>query len=142
MGPRVFSPREASALIPQLESILDELDRIRGRLRQVKTKVDVLEMLWGDEVRTEPNPDNREYSHYMEEIERSKKEFDAATEKIADLEGLLKSAEQGLVDFYGVIEGRLVFLCWKHGEKAIEFYHHLEEGFAGRQPIPAEELAR
>ena len=39
-------------------------------------------------------------------------------------------------------ENRLVFLCWKRGEKTIEYYHHLEDGFPGRQPIPEEELAR
>ena len=43
---------------------------------------------------------------------------------------------------YSLMGDRLVFLCWKRGEKSIEFYHHLEDGFQGRQPIPSEELAR
>jgi len=142
MGPRIYTPREANSLIPQLGRIMTELDAIRERLRQIKAKMDVLEMIWGEEVQSETNPDRREFVHYMEEIEKAKKEFEAGTRKLADLEAVLKSLEQGLVDFYGVIDGRLVFLCWKRGEKSIEYYHHLEEGFAGRQPIPAEELAR
>lgn len=142
MGPRIYTPREAAALVPQLTRNLDDIERIRTRLKQVKSKVDVLEMIWGEEVQAETNPDHREHAHYLEEIEESKKLFDAATRRFADMEAVVKSIDQGLIDFYGVIEGRLVFLCWKQGEKSIEFYHHLEEGFQGRQPIPAEELAR
>jgi hypothetical protein len=142
MGPRIYTPREASGLVPKLTKAFDEIDAIRARLKSIKGKVDVLEMIWGDEVRAETNPDHREYAHYMEEIEKSKKEFDVATRRFADFEAVVKSVEQGLVDFYGVIDSRLVFLCWKRGEKTIEFYHHLEDGFPGRQPIPEEELAR
>ncbi len=142
MGPRIFTPRETLALIPELGRFFDELDRIRGRLKGVKGKVDILEMLWGEEIAAESNPDNREWTHYMEEIEQAKKDYESVTRKIADLEVVVKSVDQGLVDFYGVIDGRLVFLCWKRGEQAVEFFHHLEDGYQGRQPIPAEELAR
>jgi len=142
MGPRIYTPREAEALLPQLLALFDDMDRIRDRLKRVKGKIDVLEMIWGDEIQAETNPDYREYAHYLEEVDLAKKEFDATTRKVADLEAVVKSLEQGLVDFYGVIEGRLVFLCWRRGEKGIEYYHHLEEGFQGRQPIPANELAR
>lgn len=142
MGPRIYTPREASALVPKLSRAFDDIDQIKARLKTIKGKVDVLEMIWGDEVRAETNPDHREYAHYMEEIEQSKKDFDTASKRFAEFEAVVKSIEQGLVDFYGVIENRLVFLCWKRGEKAIEYYHHLEDGFPGRQPIPEEELAR
>ena len=142
MGPRVYTPREATGLISQLDRIFGDLDTVRERLRSIKAKTDLLEMIWGEEVRTETNPDHREYAHYLEEVDQAKKDFEAAGRKVQELEGVVKSIEQGLVDFYGVIEGRLVFLCWKRGETAIEYYHHLEDGFPGRQPIPAEELAR
>ena len=142
MGPRVYTPRETNALLPKLNRIFADLDGVRERLRGIKAKIDVLEMIWGDEVRSQTNPDQREYAHYLEEVEAAKREFEANNQKIQELEGVVKSLDQGLVDFYGVIEGRLVFLCWKRGETAIEFYHHLEEGYQGRQAIPAEELAR
>jgi hypothetical protein len=142
MGPRVFTAREANIVIPELEMKFLVLDRVRERLRQAKGKLDVLEMIWGEEVRSETNPDHREYVHFVDEVEQAKKDHDAAVREIAELEGVVKSVDQGLVDFYGVIDSRLVFLCWRRGEKAVEFYHHLEDGFQGRQPIPSEELAR
>ncbi|HVR84843.1 MAG TPA: DUF2203 domain-containing protein, partial [Planctomycetota bacterium] len=138
----IYTAREASALIPKLARAFDDVDEIRQRLKTLKGKMDVLEMIWGEEVQAETNPDHKEHKHYLEEIEQAKKDYDSAGRRIADFEAVVKSIEQGLVDFYGVIDGRLVFLCWKRGEKSIEYYHHLEDGFQGRQPIPAEELAR
>jgi hypothetical protein len=143
MGVRIYTPREASALIPKLNRAFEDIDQTKGRLKTLKGKIDVLEMIWGDEVRAETNPDHREFVHYMEEVEQSKKDYEATLKKlVTEYEAQIKSVEQGLVDFYGVIESRLVCLCWKRGEKSIEYYHHTEEGFAGRQPIPEEELAR
>ncbi len=39
-------------------------------------------------------------------------------------------------DFYGRLEGRDVFWCWKVGEDKIEYWHDMEAGFAGRQLVP------
>jgi len=40
------------------------------------------------------------------------------------------------VDFYGKLDGRDIFWCWKHGEEKIEHWHELEAGYQGRQPVP------
>jgi hypothetical protein len=48
----------------------------------------------------------------------------------------LKDYERGLIDFPTMREGRVVLLCWQLGEgEQIEWWHDLEAGFAGRQPI-------
>lgn len=52
----------------------------------------------------------------------------------------LKDIETGLVDFPTLYLGREVYLCWKLGEKGISFWHHIEDGFRGRQPINREFL--
>lgn len=59
---------------------------------------------------------------------------------IAELTGigvLFKGFEIGLVDFYATLDGRPVFLCWKLGEESVEWFHELDAGYLGRQPIPA-----
>jgi len=142
MGPKIFTVREANQLIPSLDARFREIDGVRERLRRIKNKIDVLEMIWGDEIHSETNPDRREHLHYMSEVEQIKKEFDAAARGFTELEVLIKSIEAGLVDFYGVVDGRLVFLCWKRGESAVQWYHHVEEGFSGRIPLPVAELAQ
>jgi hypothetical protein len=40
-----------------------------------------------------------------------------------------------LLDFPCLIDGETVLLCWKMGESRIEFWHTLDGGFAGRQPL-------
>jgi hypothetical protein len=60
-------------------------------------------------------------------------------ESAGQLEALgvqLKDYERGLIDFPTMREGRVVLLCWQMGEgEAVEWWHDLEAGFAGRQPL-------
>jgi hypothetical protein len=48
----------------------------------------------------------------------------------------VKDPAQGLLDFPAVIDGQPALLCWQVGEQRIEFWHTMEGGFAGRQPLP------
>jgi hypothetical protein len=48
---------------------------------------------------------------------------------------LLKDVDQGLLDFPSELEGRVVFLCWKHGESSVSYWHDLDAGFGGRKPL-------
>ena len=41
----------------------------------------------------------------------------------------------GLLDFSALKDGREVYLCWQHGEGDIAYWHEVEDGYAGRQPI-------
>ena len=42
----------------------------------------------------------------------------------------------GLVDFPAIIDEKEIFLCWRSDEPEIEYYHGIEEGYAGRTEIP------
>jgi len=142
MGPRIYTVREAEALLPTVEKVFADLDAVRARIRKLKGKMDVLEMLWGEELASQDNPDHVEFGHYSSEMERATADYDSAVKVLADLEIQIKSVETGLIDFYGVIESRLVFLCWKRGEAGIGWYHHLEDGFQGRKELlPAHKSA-
>jgi hypothetical protein len=52
-----------------------------------------------------------------------------------------KNGPEGLVDFPAMLDGRPVFLCWKLGEPEVMFWHDLEAGFQGRQPLAAGSVA-
>ncbi len=47
----------------------------------------------------------------------------------------LKDPRTGLIDFRHLRENRIVYLCWKLGEKRIEWWHELDTGVAGRLPL-------
>jgi len=61
--------------------------------------------------------------------------FQSAYQQLEALGAMLKDLSLGLVDFYTLREGEPVFLCWKLGEDKVQFWHRLEDGFAGRQPL-------
>ncbi len=48
----------------------------------------------------------------------------------------LKDYSRGLIDFPSMRDGRVVLLCWQLGEpEEIQWWHEMETGFAGRQPL-------
>lgn len=64
--------------------------------------------------------------------------FLALRSGLAELEAMeivLRDLDRGLVDFPALREGREVYLCWVEGEDEIAFWHELEAGYAGRQPL-------
>ena len=48
---------------------------------------------------------------------------------------VVKSIEQGLLDFPAKRFDEEVWLCWKYGETEIKFWHEKDSGFMGRKPI-------
>ena len=59
----------------------------------------------------------------------------AALRELQEMEIVLRDLDRGLVDFPGVRDGQEVYLCWEEGEEEIGFWHELDAGHAGRQPL-------
>jgi len=51
------------------------------------------------------------------------------------VEVVLRDLDRGLIDFPSLRDGREIYLCWEEGEDEIGFWHELEAGHAGRQPL-------
>jgi hypothetical protein len=67
------------------------------------------------------------------------REVEAIAECVAALDAAgvqVKDMDEGLVDFPARHAGRDVLLCWKVGEPEVAYWHGLDEGFAGRKPLP------
>lgn len=65
--------------------------------------------------------------------------LEALVGELHDLGCHFKGFDEGLVDWYSLYAGRPVFLCWRSGEAEIEWWHQIDAGFAGRQPILPEQ---
>ena len=48
---------------------------------------------------------------------------------------IIKSVDEGLLDFPSRRFEEEVWLCWKAGENKIKFWHGKNEGFMGRKPL-------
>lgn len=63
-------------------------------------------------------------------------ELAEASGELEELGVQMKDYERGLIDFPAMRDGRVVLLCWQMGEgDELEWWHDLEAGFAGRQPL-------
>lgn len=58
-----------------------------------------------------------------------------ALARLQDAEVVLRDLDRGLVDFPAIRDDREVYLCWLEGEDEIGYWHDLEAGFAGREPL-------
>ena len=133
-APRVFTLEAANALVPQLSSLVGrQLERraaIEEHLGRLGRELgDVPERIVLDPA--DPAPLRALKRELVERIE----EYRAGWREIEELGAVLKDPRRGLLDFYGTVDGRPVWLCWQYGEDRVGHYHGLEEGFAGRKPI-------
>jgi hypothetical protein len=62
-------------------------------------------------------------------------ELQRALGELQAMDVVLRDLDRGLVDFPALREGREVYLCWEAGEGEIEFWHDLDAGYGGRQPL-------
>ena len=62
-------------------------------------------------------------------------EMRSALAELQEMEVVLRDLDRGLVDFPSIRDGREVFLCWEEGEEEIGWWHDLDSGYGGREPL-------
>ena len=134
---RLFSLREANSLLGTLQEEFGRARRLRDELVGIQQKLQ--EAGYGID-----GPDVAVDAEAPEPVQKLQQE---AVRIIAALREILREvselgvevkAADGLVDFRSKLHGRTVLLCWKYGEDRVGFFHELDAGFAGRQPLPAD----
>ena len=63
------------------------------------------------------------------------REIEGFRRELADLGIQIKDPGIGLIDFPSMMGNRQVYLCWRLGEPEVGFWHELNAGYAGRQPL-------
>src|SRR6266850_2030623 len=71
-----------------------------------------------------------------EELRSLAAELESVVDEIQATGVVLKDIQLGLIDFPAEREGEVVYLCWQFGEPEVAFWHRIDDGFAGRQPLP------
>jgi hypothetical protein len=134
LAPSVLTLEAANALVPRLRELMDAQT---ARRKDIEARIDGLTRLLGETpgaIQVEPAdpPDVRDLKA---EIVARLEGYQAAWSALDEMGAVLKDPRSGLIDFYGQVDGELVWLCWRYGEPAVTHYHHLNEGFSGRKPI-------
>jgi hypothetical protein len=121
---RHFTREEANALLPQLTAMLD-------RLREAKDDLTDTE---AHEALTDAAPSNgggeagTQVGEAFLEVRRLLLTLQEAGIVVRDI-------DRGLIDFPALIDGREVYLCWELGEDEVGYWHDLETGYGGREPL-------
>ena len=134
-GPHVYTVEQANELLPELERAFERLDALREQLRNAKIKLTAIEMIWGNKVNDADCPDHNEGLHLVRQLKELEEAFQVVLQELAERSVTVKDVEAGLVDLYHVRDHQLVFLCWKRGETSVQAWHHVDAGFAGREPL-------
>jgi hypothetical protein len=71
----------------------------------------------------------------QKELEGAVDRLQGFVDELTEVGVELKDYQTGLVDFIGRHRGRDVYLCWKLGETKVAYWHELQSGIAGRQPV-------
>lgn len=135
---RLWTVREANARLAGLEELIPRLRAWAVRLGEVHTETHRLAEFWGAEIDAPDHADHErkvqldsEWKHLTLRLEEAVSALQRDGIEVKDL-------ETGLVDFYGMVEDELVFLCWRHGETEVGSYHTLTGGYKTRRPLPDE----
>jgi hypothetical protein len=133
---KVFTPEEANRLLPKLTALVSQLQARQRDILSKEVEIDTLELLYPSAEEGKPSPlVAREIESYNGWVN----EFYSLLDEIHGMGCFLKDIESGLVDFYTIYNGRVVYLCWKLGEKEVGFWHEVGRGYAYRQPILRED---
>ena len=131
--PKRFSLAEAQALIPMLDRLLREAIALKADYeeaeRQVQSFSEHVMMMGGVAV------DRARVLELRKRREAQAAALRRSIEQILESGCQIKDLDIGLIDFPTLFRGDEVYLCWKLGESAIQFWHGLDEGFRGRKEI-------
>lgn len=122
---KIFTIPEANENLKIIRPIMDEVQAIREKI--LANQPDA----WPAIEKSAGNGGNKTMSRLVEDFER----LDALVHQILDTGVQIKDINIGLLDFSALRDGREVYLCWKYGEDDISFWHEIDAGYAGRQPI-------
>ena len=130
----LFTLDEANRVVEEISPELEELVEARSEFGRIQSRIDVLELTSAGA--SPDNPDMRELGTLGAQRDTLGERIRQGVERIHRRGCVVKDLDRGLVDFYSLSGDRLIFLCWQRGEKEISYWHSLEGGFSGRQPLP------
>lgn len=132
MAHKLFTLAEANRTLPLVQRVVADIMAVYPQWKDLVARYEL--------IAAQARP---EWGESPEQLSL-KAEIDGVALKI---NGFLRELEQvgcefkgfdrgGLVDFHGRLEDREILWCWRLGEDRIGYWHDLDAGFAGRQPIP------
>jgi len=130
---KTFSLEEAQSLLPILESLLrraieakEVAGQVEADLQRLSQKIFLSGGLLVDVAAVARKRMAQRTA--VQQAQDALQEIDSIGVQVKDL-------DKGLLDFPCQLGEQIVLLCWQLGEAKIDFWHTMESGFQGRQPL-------
>ncbi|MDE1726584.1 MAG: DUF2203 domain-containing protein [Thaumarchaeota archaeon] len=128
-----FTLKEANAMLPSIIKKFKEMVNLKNEVVRIQTEI-------------ETNPKYmssfKDYVLKKQELNTAISNFYKAIEDTESTGIVIKSLDEGLLDFPSLRFNEEIWLCWKEGETEIKFWHGKDEGFNGRKPIETVDLEK
>jgi hypothetical protein len=121
-----YTPEQANDLLPEIKKRLIKIINKRNEIVMIQNELNSI------------ISDNRSFEIFFgkkNELNRIISSLYKEIEEVEELGVLIKSLDEGLVDFASKRFDEEVWLCWKVEEETIKFWHGKNEGFIGRKPL-------
>lgn len=135
---KFFTVEEANASLPLVRAIVQDLAELSREVIERRQRLS--QLLAGREIESD-DPYSSELAQIEEELGKDSQRLQEYVEELRQLGVEPKNGPDGLVDFPSMMEDRIVYLCWKLGEPEVMYWHELDAGFRGRQPLVAGSVA-
>jgi hypothetical protein len=130
---RHFTPEEANAELEQVRPLVEQLvARRREHVAALERQEELESKIRGNGGGMPP----AELAAAAAEVDELARGLASLVDEIDGLGVQVKDLDEGLVDLPALRYGETVLLCWRLGEDEIAYWHRVEDGFAGRRPLP------
>ena len=119
---RRFTLAQANSTLPLVRRIVTDI--VRTHAEALKAQSDLQDL-----------PSGETQQEVQRRLELQLEHLEDFVDELTEVGCELKDYRMGLIDFTGRHKGRDVCLCWKLGEETVGYWHEMDAGFAGRQPI-------
>ena len=128
-----FTLKEANAMLPSVIKKFKNIVNLKNDLIRIQSEL-------------ESNPKYmssfKDYVLKKQEMNSAISNFYKAIEELENVGVVIKSVDEGLLDFPSLRFNEEIWLCWKEGETEIKFWHGKDEGFNGRKPVENVDLEK
>lgn len=126
---QLFTVDQANRTLPLVRKIVEDVVREHRRWQEAIVE---LELMSAGAPSALPDP---RVVALERRIQKMAGEIDTFQTELESLSIQLKDRRIGLIDFPSALDGRPMLLCWQLGEPSVQFWHDLDSGYAGRQPL-------
>jgi hypothetical protein len=133
---RHFTPEEANAALAEVRPLVERLvAERRAHAAALARQEDLERRIKGNGGGIPP----AELAAASADVDAIARRLARLVDEIGEHGAQVKDLDEGLIDFPALRGAETVLLCWRLGEEEIRFWHRVEDGFAGRRPLPLDD---